>query len=483
MCSINGFIKLGKKLSKKQLVEVEEKLKQIVLCAEDRGRDSFGFALINHKNKVLRLRYTDKPSNVLSDIYSPIIDNIKVCLNNNRAEPTTEFVLNKRVQDVQPYISEDGNTIIVHNGTIANDKEIFIQLKGNVHTKIDSAVIPQYLSEYWDGVDIKALADILMNVFIGSYALAIWDKRNPDVVHFATNYKPLYLCYNKKDEIMYFSSFPEYIDVDWRNPFSENVMTEVLPYSMISVGLVDKSFTKTSLYKIDYVNHKKKALVIASSGLDSTVCISWAKEQGYDVSLLHFNYHCRAEDKEREAIKNIAEYFNAELTTIPTDIFKNAIKNSRLTDENATISDGSAGAELAIEWVPARNLIFMSIAAGFAEAYGFDYIILGGNLEEAGAYADNEAIFQRKFGELLPNALNLQKKVEVLTPVGNLMKREIVALGLKLNSPLDLTWSCYEAGELHCGVCGPCSMRKTAFRMLGEEEVIKYLNEKEVFTA
>ena len=474
MCSINGFIKF----STKSPTDLNNKLTEIIKCAEDRGRDSFGFAFISYENEVKQVRFTDRPSNVLGKSYNiPNMDTVRICLNNNRAEPTTEFVLNKRIEDVQPYISYDGNTVIVHNGTIANDKEILEKLKHKPDTKIDSAVIAEYLSQSWDGKHIGVLKNYLMNTFIGSYALCIWDKRNPDVIHLATNYKPLYTCYNRNEDILYFSSFPEYMDPMYFSIFNENTIQEIKPYTLNTINLNTKEVHINTLYKSDYEVKQKKALVIASAGLDSTVCISWAKDKGYDVSLLHFDYRCRAEANETKAINDIAKHFNAELITIPTDLFKNAIKNSRLTDEGSTISEGEAGSELAIEWVPARNLIFMSIAAGYAEAYGFDYIILGGNLEEAGAYADNEAIFQRKFGELLPNSLNLQKKVEVLTPVANLMKREIVDLGLQLNSPLHLTWSCYEAGEVHCGVCGPCKMRKTAFMMLGKSEVIKYADE------
>ena len=59
------------------------------------------------------------------------------------------------------------------------------------------------------------------------------------------------------------------------------------------------------------------------------------------------------------------------------------------------------------------------------------------------------------------------------------MKWEIVKLGLEVNAPLDLCWSCYEAGELHCGHCGPCFMRRTAFEINGVPEVIKYADEEE----
>nr|MCG2909665.1 7-cyano-7-deazaguanine synthase [Stygiolobus sp.] len=63
---------------------------------------------------------------------------------------------------------------------------------------------------------------------------------------------------------------------------------------------------------------------------------------------------------------------------------------------------------------------------------------------------------------------------EVLMPVGNLVKHEIVKLGVEIGAPLHLTWSCYEGGEKHCGMCGPCYMRKMAFRINGLEDPVEY---------
>ena len=215
-------------------------------------------------------------------------------------------------------------------------------------------------------------------------------------------------------------------------------------------------------------------MICASSGLDSTVSAAWAKKEGYDITLLHFQYKCRAQEKEEEHIRLISDYFGAELVTIKSDFFKDVLGGSSLYDGSEITKEDEKGAELAIEWVPARNLIFLSIAAGYAEAKGIDYIVLGGNLEESGAFADNELIFQKKFNDILPNSLNLQHRVQVLTPVADLMKHDIVKLGIEVNAPLHLTWSCYENGKLHCGKCGPCFMRKTAFRMNNIDEVIKY---------
>ncbi len=111
------------------------------------------------------------------------------------------------------------------------------------------------------------------------------------------------------------------------------------------------------------------------------------------------------------------------------------------------------------------------------EAQGYDVVALGNNLEEAGAYPDNEMIFVQKLNEVLPYATNLNRRVRLEMPVGNLMKHEIVKLGVEIGSPLSLTWSCYEGGLNHCGKCGPCYMRRKGFQINGWQDVVTYTNE------
>jgi 7-cyano-7-deazaguanine synthase len=192
---------------------------------------------------------------------------------------------------------------------------------------------------------------------------------------------------------------------------------------------------------------------------------------GYDVTLLHFRYGCRAEAKEIEAIKNVAHYLGCSVKLIDmAGVFRNDIGNSRLTntyDELMTDRQGEASAELAYEWVPARNLVFYSMALAYAEAHKMDVLALGNNLEESGAYPDNEMIFTLKFAEIVPYAINLGHRIRIEQPVGNLMKHEIVKKAIGLGTPLEMTWSCYENGDAHCGTCGPCYMRKKAFEMNG----------------
>lgn len=136
------------------------------------------------------------------------------------------------------------------------------------------------------------------------------------------------------------------------------------------------------------------------------------------------------------------------------------------------VAGAVAGAEWAHEWVPARNLLMLSWAAAFAEANDYHHIALGNNLEEAGAYPDNEEELTTLFGDLLPNAVQNGYGLNVLSPVGNLMKHEIVRVGLEIGAPYHLTWSCYLDGERHCGHCGPCFMRRTAFERNGARDPV-----------
>lgn len=464
MCSISGFLKFGNNPITSKEIE------KIMLNGESRGRDSFGYTIFSRNKRHRSYKYLGKVSDVLSDNHEFIFDPIDdyLLLNNNRAEPTTEFVSNKQLSDVQPY--SFGETHIVHNGTIANDKELIQEYNLKLDTVIDSSVI----APIFDKCDFASdsIIDILQNKLIGSYALAVYNTKHKKLV-LATNYKPLSILYNRKDDVLYFSSLEDYlVSSEYNRVFSEENLIEVEPYTCLIIDINTRDIKSYNLYKKKL--GKQKALICASSGLDSTVAASWAKKQGYDITLLHFDYNCRASERERESIQNISNFFGCELVTIKADFFKNVLGGSRLYDGSDITKENEKGAELAIEWVPARNLIFLSIAAGYCEAKGIDKIILGGNLEESGAYSDNELIFQTKFGKLLPHALNLQTNVEVLTPVANLMKREIVQLGLNVEAPLHLTWSCYENGTVHCGKCGPCFMRKTAFKMLNVPEVIKY---------
>ncbi len=374
---------------------------------------------------------------------------------NCRAEPTTERIVNPTWHDIQPYTV--GDWTIVHNGTIANDKQIIVDYGFNPPTEVDSWIV----AALCDRVGFN----MMLQVIIGSYAILAWHK-DDNKLFYAVNYRPLYQIFTGDYRGRVLSSVP--------------LSSMDVPISQYTSGFISSDENLLNGPNIAYpVIDRRRVLAVCSGGLDSTVAAHWAIREGYDVTLLHFDYGCRATWAERHAVEDISDHLNVPLRVIPTPLFTDFIKGSKLTDDKsklglatATVASGVEGAEYAHEWVPARNLIMLSIAVGYAESHGFDYITLGANLEEAGAYPDNEPEFLKRFEHLLPLATGDGRRLGLLTPVGNLMKHEIVKLGLELGTPMELTWSCYENGEQHCGNCGPCFMRRTAFEINGATDPV-----------
>ena len=476
-CSISGCVIFDKRRNANEIKRIENRVRQLLVMAEDRGRDSYGIVGFQKDGKLIQVKDVGRASESLDRKPSFITANTAIVIANNRAEPTTEYVPNKHTADIQPF----GETVFVtHNGTIANDFDLERRFHLKRRTKIDSAILPSLLEKVWNGT-LERLQSILRDDVMGSYALAIVRKDEPQTLYLACNYKPVFLEYDKELDVLYFTSLESYLQQDSKMIWDANVTRQTKPYSLVRIT-TEKEFDEKSLWLADSEKKRKeRALIVASAGLDSTAATKVMIDRGYDVTLLHFKYRHRAQNREEEAIKRIAEHLGCELMFVDTSLFKDVIGHSRLTETWSDIEkerEGEAGAEFAHEWVPARNLIFLSIATGIAEAHGYDVIVPGTNLEESGAYPDNEMIFINKLNEVLPYATNLQKRVSIEMPVGNLMKHEIVKLGLQIGAPLHLTWSCYEGGEAHCGKCGPCYMRRKAFEINGLKDVVPYVSEQ-----
>jgi 7-cyano-7-deazaguanine synthase len=114
----------------------------------------------------------------------------------------------------------------------------------------------------------------------------------------------------------------------------------------------------------------------------------------------------------------------------------------------------------------------VSLIAAYCDRYSIGTIYTGANLEEAGAYGDNEEEFYIHFNKVLQ--IGSTSRPVIVNPLDKLMKHEIVKLAMDIDAPVHLSWSCYKGGEHHCGDCGPCYLRKKAFKMNGFHDVIKY---------
>lgn len=385
-------------------------------------------------------------------------------IGNRRAEPTTEWVHAKTDKDTQPFHTP-GGWVIAHNGTIANDRDIIAALRERrgffePETRIDTIAVGVAL-------DVLSVEDnsrpnaVLRAVEMlkGSFALLMVHVDDPGTIWYAVNYKPAFVTDTPHGT--YITSQAHYVPhEDIRDPQP----VAIPPYTFGRITRAKGLEVLQTLYK----PQGSRTLVVCSGGLDSTVAATEFVRRGDEVTLLHLRYGCKAEDREVRAVEEIAERLGCEVVVLTTSFFKDAAPSS-LTDDDAEIVTGfggADGAEYGHEWVPARNTVMMSLAAAYAEAYEYDRIVLGNNLEESGGgYPDNEQEFINRWNDLLPFAVKPYANITIEQPLGSLMKHEIVAKGLELDAPMELTWSCYSGGDTHCGTCGPCFMRKTAFQM------------------
>src|SRR3972149_3503323 len=168
MCSISGCILFNKARSENELVAIEERVRSLVLRGEDRGRDSYGILSFQRDGRVLEIKHLGKPSQSLQKQPRFVIAETVIVINNDRAEPTTEYVPKKESADIQPF---GENVYVSHNGVIANDHELEKKYSLMRKSKIDSAVLPPLLEKRWDGT-AAVLQRILRDEIIGSFALA-----------------------------------------------------------------------------------------------------------------------------------------------------------------------------------------------------------------------------------------------------------------------------------------------------------------------
>lgn len=205
-----------------------------------------------------------------------------------------------------------------------------------------------------------------------------------------------------------------------------------------------------------------KSIVLLSGGLDSLVSLGLKKDE-LNVSLaLTFDYGQKSAQSEIEASRKICEYYNIEHVVIKLDWLKNITNTSLVSEDEVPTGEELKDANQSMKsvWVPNRNGLFLNIAGSYADSYGFDYILIGANKEEAQTFSDNTQEFIDAINKEFE--YSTQKMSKVVAPLINHVKNDIVMLALKAGIPLELTRSCYQGGEKHCGICESCVRLKNA---------------------
>ncbi len=221
-----------------------------------------------------------------------------------------------------------------------------------------------------------------------------------------------------------------------------------------------------------------KALVLFSGGVDSTTCLALAIEKyGADEVLALSVGYGQKHTKELQAAQNIAGHYGVRLKRLDmSKIFEDSdcslLQGSGADIPKESYSDqlGKTNGKPVSTYVPFRNGLFLSAAASVALSNGCSEIYYGAHSDDAAgnAYPDCSA----EFNENINRAINIGSgnQLTVVAPFINLNKAQVVAEGLRLGVPYELTWSCYEGGEKPCGKCGTCRDRAAAFKANGTED-------------
>ena len=224
----------------------------------------------------------------------------------------------------------------------------------------------------------------------------------------------------------------------------------------------------------DSDDEPKRAVVLASGGMDSATAAYEARERGYDLHFLHTSYGQRTESKEYECARAQADELDADFLHVETDHLA-AIGGSSLTDESREIADADLESdEIPDTYVPFRNANLLSMAVSCAEANGCDAVFLGAHSEDFAGYPDCRPAFFEAFQRVADVGTADDTEIAIEAPFVERSKTDIAERGLELGVPYELTWSCYRDEAPACGTCDACAYRLEAFQRLGERDPIEY---------
>src|SRR5579871_3842440 len=218
---------------------------------------------------------------------------------------------------------------------------------------------------------------------------------------------------------------------------------------------------------------KSRAVVLLSGGMDSAVCAALATRD-YAAAAVHISYGQRTEERERVSFLAICQRLRIHDKLMVRNEALGLIGGSALTDESIPVPEAEKiGHTVPVTYVPFRNAHFLAVAVSWAEVLGAEKVYIGAVEPDSSGYPDCRPAYYEAFNQVV-KAGTKDGQIEIVTPLIALRKSEIVALGLELGAPFDLTWSCYSREDRACGVCDSCVLRLRAFQQAGAADPIPY---------
>lgn len=216
----------------------------------------------------------------------------------------------------------------------------------------------------------------------------------------------------------------------------------------------------------------QRDLVIYSGGLDSTVLLTKVQAMNPETKAIHFKYGQKHDERELQAALKVCTKLGAFLQIIELPFQHWGFKSS-LLEQGEPIPVGEYDEEnLKKTVVPFRNGIMISIAAGIIASQGGGTLHIGAHAGDHAIYSDCRPNFlysmQRAVNEGTDHGIGLAR------PFVEMSKADIVVLGVNLHAPMELSYSCYKGGEIHCGECPTCLERKKAFKEAMTQDLTEY---------
>jgi 7-cyano-7-deazaguanine synthase len=221
---------------------------------------------------------------------------------------------------------------------------------------------------------------------------------------------------------------------------------------------------------------KPRSAVLLSGGMDSCVCAALAVRDT-EAAAMHISYGQRTEQKELRSFERICDHLGINKRLVLKNEALSLIGGSALTDQDISVPQAKADighGDIPVTYVPFRNAHFLSAAVSWAEVLDAERIYIGAVEQDSSGYPDCRPAYYRAFNEVI-KAGTREGKITIVTPLIALRKNEIVRLGLELNAPFGLTWSCYSREDKACGVCESCVLRLRAFEEAGAQDSIQYV--------
>ena len=219
------------------------------------------------------------------------------------------------------------------------------------------------------------------------------------------------------------------------------------------------------------------AVVLLSGGMDSCVTAAIAAQE-HRLALLHSSYGQRTEARERLAFAALADHYRVPYRLTIEQRYLSQIGGSALTDASIAVPAADLAAapsgEIPVTYVPFRNAHFLSAAVSWAEVLGAIRIFIGAVEQDSSGYPDCRPAYYEAFNETIRRGVRPETRIEIRTPLIHLSKAEIIRRGVELGAPLHLTWSCYQASDVACGVCDSCVLRRRAFERAGVTDPVPY---------